>query len=198
MLTFVAILLALHDVSYDKTNSVEPVRGIENLINGLSGKFLSSIVALVLSIFFTIGEKRTVRRLRLRYEALIAAIRKTIPYISPSRILLDIQRSAATLSISVSNISSDVVDRFVAGFNERVVPDLAASMSSGVAERMQTEFRPTMDRMTSTLQDLQTAIVGLERDKQDPLPERFARCWVRWRTPLYRRFQRWARTSTTR
>src|SRR5207248_11481483 len=86
---------------------------------------------------------------------------------SPSRILLDIQRFAAKQTVSVSNISSEVVDRFVGAFNERVVPDLAACMSSGVAEKMQSEFRPTMERMTGTLEGLHVAIVGLEAQKQE-------------------------------
>jgi len=47
-LTFIAILLGLLGVHYDKANSIEPISGIDTLINGLSGKFLSSIVALLL------------------------------------------------------------------------------------------------------------------------------------------------------
>ncbi len=166
-LTFVAILLALHGVQYNEANTGNPVSGIGGLINGLSGKFLSSIVALILSIFFTLYEKRVVRRLRVKYEQLITVLSNAIPYLSTSRILLDIQRFAAKQTVSVSNISSEVVDRFVGAFNERVVPDLAAGMSSGVAEKMQSEFRPTMERMTSTLENLQTAIIGLEAQKQE-------------------------------
>src|SRR6185437_9832064 len=65
-LTFVAILLALHGVQYNEANASNPVTGIGGLINGLSGKFLSSIVALILSILFTLYEKRVVRSLRLK------------------------------------------------------------------------------------------------------------------------------------
>lgn len=166
-LTFIAILWALFGVHYDKANTVEPISGIDVLINGLSGKFLSSIVALVLSILFTLYEKKVVRGLRLRYEHLLNVVGNAIPYLSSSRILLDIQRFAAKQTVSVSNISSEVVDRFVGAFNERVVPDLAAGMSSGVAEKMQTEFRPTMERMTSTLDNLQASIIGLEAQKQE-------------------------------
>jgi hypothetical protein len=168
-LTFVAILLALHNVHYDEANAENPVSGMKDLINGLSGKFLSSIVALLLSIVFTLYEKGVARGLRSKYEQVITALSNSIPYLSPSRILLDIQRFAAKQTVSVSNISSEVVDRFVGAFNERVVPDLAAGMSSGVAEKMQTEFRPTMERMTSTLEGLQTAIVGLESQKQESI-----------------------------
>lgn len=35
-LTFVAILLALYGVHYDKANTVDPISGIDTLINGLS------------------------------------------------------------------------------------------------------------------------------------------------------------------
>jgi hypothetical protein len=101
-LTFVAILLALYGVHYDKANTVDPISGIDTLINGLSGKFLSSIVALVLSILFTLYEKSIVRGLRNRYEHMIAAVSQAIPHLSRSRILLDIQRFAAKQTVSVS------------------------------------------------------------------------------------------------
>ena len=166
-LTFVAILLALKGVHYDKANTVDPISGIDVLINGLSGKFLSSIVALLLSILFTLGEKTAIRGLRVQYEQLISTLSEAIPYLSPSRVLLDIQRFAASQTVSVSNISSEVVDRFVGAFNTSVVPVLADGMSSGVAQKMQSEFRPTMQHMNDTLEELKAAIVGLEAQKQD-------------------------------
>jgi hypothetical protein len=166
-LTFVAILLALYGVHYDKTNTVDPISGIDTLINGLSGKFLSSIVALVLSILFTLCEKSAVRGLRNRYEQMVAAITRAVPYLSQSRVLLDIQRFAAKQTVSVSHISSEVVDRLVGAFNAEVVPALADGMSSGVADKMQSEFRPTMQQMNDTLEGLKSAIVGLESQKQE-------------------------------
>jgi Mg2+ and Co2+ transporter CorA len=166
-LTFVAILLALRGVHYDKASQDNPISGIDVLINGLSGKFLSSIVALILSILFTLCEKSAARRLRARYEELMGAIGEAIPYMSPSRVLLDIQRFAAKQTVSVSHISSEVVDRLVGAFNSDVVPVLADGMSSGVAEKMQSEFRPTMQQMNDTLDSLKAAIVGLESQKQE-------------------------------
>ena len=166
-LTFVAILLALYGVHYDKANTVAPITGIDDLINGLSGKFLSSIVALLLSIFFTLYEKRAIRGLRVQYEQLITALSDAIPFLSSSRVLLDIQRFAAKQTVSVSNISSSVVDRLVGAFNTEVVPALADGMSSGVAQKMQSQFRPTMQHMNDTLEELKAAIVGLESQKQE-------------------------------
>ena len=145
--TFLAILWALYGVHYDELNAVKPVTGMEGLINGLSGKFLSSIIALLLSIVFTMQEKHIVRSLRRSYDALISAISNAIPFLSTSRILLDIHRFSAKQTVSVSNISSEVVDRLTNAFNDRVVPGIALGMSTGVAEKLQNEFRPTMERI---------------------------------------------------
>src|SRR6266481_2237137 len=170
-LTFIAILLGLLGVHYDKANSIEPISGIDTLINGLSGKFLSSIVALVLSIVFTLTEKRFVRGLRESYEDLLTKIGDSIPFLSTTRILLDIHVFSAKQTVSASNFSSDFVDKF----KNLVVPSLALQMSSGVAEKMQDVLNPTMDRMVGALDSLQAAIVRLESQKQDSVTGEFER-----------------------
>lgn len=173
--TFVAILWALHGVQYNELDTLKPVRGMDGLINGLSGKFLSSILALLLSIAFTLREKHVVRSLRHSYDALMSAISDAIPFLSTTRILLDIHRFSAKQTVSVSNISSEVVDRLTNAFNDKVVPGLASGMSSGVAEKLQNEFRPTMERMAASLDQLQAAIVNLESQKQDSVTGEFER-----------------------
>lgn len=173
--TFVAILWALHGVQYNELDTVKPVKGMDGLINGLSGKFLSSILALLLSIAFTLREKHVVRSLRHSYDSLMSAISDAIPFLSTTRILLDIHRFSAKQTVSVSNISSEVVDRLTNAFNDRVVPGLASGMSSGVAEKLQSEFRPTMERMAGSLDQLQAAIVSLESQKQNSVTGEFER-----------------------
>ena len=167
MLTFLAILLALYGVNYDKSNVAEPIRGIDQLINGLSGKFVSSIVALVLSIVFTLVEKNRSRKLRKQYDLLVTTGGTLFPYLSQTRILLDIQRFASKQTVSVSHISSEVVDRFVGAFRNDISPSLAEGVSAGMAGRLQDEFRPTMERMNVTLEQLASAIVRLEAQKQE-------------------------------
>lgn len=98
--TFLAILWALYGVHYDELNAVKPVTGMEGLINGLSGKFLSSIIALLLSIVFTMQEKHIVRSLRRSYDSLISALSNAIPFLSTSRILLDIHRFSAKQTVT--------------------------------------------------------------------------------------------------
>jgi ABC-type transporter Mla subunit MlaD len=166
-LTFISILLALLGVQYDKANTAEPIRGIDGLINGLSGKFVSSVVALFLSIVFMVFERFGMHSLRKSYKEVVESVAGVIPIISPTRILLDIQRSSANQAVSVSQISADVVDKFVGAFNATVVPNLARGMSGGVAESLRTEFRPTMEAMVGTLESLKAVIAGLESQKQE-------------------------------
>jgi hypothetical protein len=166
-LTFTAILLALSDVRYDKANTVNPISGIDALINGLSGKFLSSIVALVLSIAFTFVERGCSRSLRNAYENTLRKLSGVVPHLTLSRILLDIHTDTRKQAVSLSNLSSELVDRLTNTFNRDVVPGLSAGMSSGVALSLQEQFQPTMARMAGSLEGLQTAIVHLEAQKQE-------------------------------
>jgi uncharacterized membrane protein len=59
--TFVAILVALLRVSIDKRTG--GVRGIDLLIEGLSGKFISSIAALLAATIFTFFERHQFHKL---------------------------------------------------------------------------------------------------------------------------------------
>jgi hypothetical protein len=60
--TFSAILVALSGVRYNAGNTAQPVTGIDTLINGLAGKFLASIIGLILSLIFTFVEKKVCER----------------------------------------------------------------------------------------------------------------------------------------
>lgn len=93
--TFSAILVALSGVSYNAANTGQPVTGIDSLINGLAGKFLSSIIALILSMVFTFVEKKICeRRIYREVDALRSLVGWIFPFLSQTRILLDLQRLA--------------------------------------------------------------------------------------------------------
>jgi hypothetical protein len=174
-LTFVAILTALHGVHYDKMNTVEPITGIDVLINGLSGKFLSSVIALLCSIFFTFFEHSQTARLRKAYAETVRTLRTVIPRLTTARILLDIRKSSADASVEVAHISSDVVSRFTDAINDQVVPQLATSMATGIAGALHQQLSPTLDKMTGSLDTLQGTIVGLESQKQESVTVEFER-----------------------
>lgn len=183
-LTFIAILTALYHVHYNEGNAVEPVSGMQDLINGLSGKFVSSIVALLLSILFTFLERSLVRGLRQQYEQLMASLSGFLPTLSAKRILLDISDSARKAKDSAANISAEVTDRLVAAVNEHVLPVLSADMARGLAGALQQELSPTMARMTGSLTSLEGAIVSLEAQKEESVTGQFERITERLEASL--------------
>jgi hypothetical protein len=166
--TFVAILIALWSVSYDETNATRPFTGMQELINGLAGKFITSVFALLLGVTFTFIEKKICdRKLTESYEKLIWTIAQSCSTMSPTRVLFDLQRLAVKQATSLSNISSEVVDRFVSAFHTDISPALAQGVSTEMAGRLQDEFRPTMQRMGDTLAQLSDSIARLESQKQE-------------------------------
>lgn len=92
--TFASILIALAGVNYNAADPAQPVAGMDGLINGLSGKFLSSIIALLLSVLFTFVEKKVCERaIYRRFDRLLQRTREALPYLPQSRILLDMQKA---------------------------------------------------------------------------------------------------------
>jgi hypothetical protein len=75
LLTFVAICIGLSRLHADG----QTVDGIQGLINGLAGKFLTSIVGLVCANLFLLLERPAVRRLRAAHADFLAALDESFP-----------------------------------------------------------------------------------------------------------------------
>lgn len=104
--TFVAILQGLAGVTYNAADTLHPVEGIDALINGLAGKFLSSILALILSVLFTFFERKVCeRQISRSYEQLLRRSKEVFPFLSQSRILLDMQRLLSSQQQNVRDIA---------------------------------------------------------------------------------------------
>lgn len=164
--TFTALLIGLLDLKYTPTE----ITGLPILINNLSGKFLSSVIALILGLVFLLVEKMACERpLAGTYEALAAKFDEILPHLSTTRILIDIQKLTSQQTTSISNISSDFVDRFVGVFKADLSPLLAAGVSHEMSRELQAEFRPTMARMGEILEQLRDAIQRVESQKQESI-----------------------------
>ncbi|MBI3825934.1 MAG: hypothetical protein HY294_08060 [Candidatus Rokubacteria bacterium] len=75
LLTFVAICTGLGRLHADG----ETVKGIQGLINGLAGKFLTSIIGLVCANVFVLVERPAVRRLLGLHEELVTLLDESFP-----------------------------------------------------------------------------------------------------------------------
>jgi hypothetical protein len=162
--TFTALLIGLLDLRYTPAEIV----GLNTLINNLSGKFLSSVVALVLSLLFLLIERIACERSLARtYEQVAAKFEELLPRLSSTQVLIDIQKLQVQQATSLGNISSDFVDRFVGVFKADLSPVLAAGVSHEMARELQTEFRPMLGQMSEVLVQVKDTIQRLESNKQE-------------------------------
>lgn len=128
--TFLAILIALLDVTLEN----EQFRGLDTLISGLSGKFLSSIAALSVATVYLLCERRLMHRLSQGLETLTVALDELVPRLTPARLLVTMQDHLEAQAGALQHFSSD----------------LATTLRQGVNEGL----GPTLERMVHTVEEL--------------------------------------------
>jgi hypothetical protein len=130
LFTFIAILIALLDVKLINNR----VQGIELLIQGLSGKFVSSIAALFLATIHVIVEKTSFQRLRNNCHQLAQTLDNLFPRLTHAHLLENIRSQVAEQTLAIRN------------FNSSLAPALTASINEGVG--------PTLERMADSIENL--------------------------------------------
>jgi archaellum component FlaC len=161
--TFIALLLGLKGLRMDG----QTVKGIEGLISNLSGKFATSITALTLSVLFLLLELGAQYGLRSWRARLVNRLEGLVPYLSPARVMLDVQREAVKQSTALRNISSDVVDKFADVFRDDLSGVFASHLSGSMATQLQTELGPTLSELRGAMTNLTDSVVRLEAGKQE-------------------------------
>lgn len=110
LFTFLAILVALIDVRIDtQTNQIA---GLPLLIEGLSGKFVSSIAALLSSTIFLLAEKPLVHRLSRSRLRLVSSIDALVPRLSPTRVMAEIHREIGAMAELASQTGKASAEQF--------------------------------------------------------------------------------------
>lgn len=136
-LTFLAILFALMDVH---AGANQAVTGVGQLINGLSGKFLSSVVALFLAILFTLWERRLTHGLERARDQFLDALDGICPTISAVGLLSELQQGAGDQIRSFfRDFGADLAERFRVGVSESMAPTLDRMV--GLVERIGEQMR---------------------------------------------------------
>ena len=120
LFTFVAILVALLEVHVEK----DQVKGLDLLIHGLSGKFLSSIAALLSATVYILIERRFDHLLRRSRFELIASIDRLVPVLSSSQILSDLTRDIGEQSAAFRSFNADLSQKLKQSFSESMGPTL--------------------------------------------------------------------------
>jgi hypothetical protein len=147
LFTFIAILIALLDVRLNNTR----VEGIDLLIQGLSGKFISSIAALFLATLHILFEKSAFHRLRNNCQQLVISLDDLFPRLTLAHLFVDVRAHVA-----------EQTNAFRA-FNNNLAPALKASISEGLG--------PTLERMAASLEDLNQLLRLNEEQKRESITD---------------------------
>jgi DNA anti-recombination protein RmuC len=145
LFTFLAILVALLDVRINENR----VQGLELLIQGLSGKFVSSIAALFAATIYLLFEKPLQYKLSRGRHELVAALDGCIPVLSPTQILVDLTRDIGEQSTAFRSFNADLSGRLKQSFSE--------------------SMGPTLVRMVSAIDDLNQLLRAAEAQKQESI-----------------------------
>ncbi|MFN0110445.1 MAG: hypothetical protein ACKVZH_16440 [Blastocatellia bacterium] len=145
LFTFIAILIALLDVRLVNNR----VQGIELLIQGLSGKFVSSIAALLMATLYIWLQKIFFYRLSKARGELVRAIDGLFPRLTTARLLEESRQQIAEQTDTIRL------------FNSNLAPTLKSSITENLG--------PTMSRMVESVENLNTYLRQIEATKQDSI-----------------------------
>jgi hypothetical protein len=164
MFTFIAILIALLHVHLTDNK----VQGLDLLIGGLSGKFVSSIVALAAATFLILIEKPILRGLGLCLHEFQVELDRFLPTLSEAQLLADLGRDIGEQSVAFRAFNADLSQRLRQSFTE--------------------SMGPTLTRMVSVIEDLSTLLRAAEAQKQDSITGSLEHLLARLETSLTRTF----------
>jgi hypothetical protein len=145
LLTFLAILVGLLDVSIIDNK----VYGLENLIGGLSGKFISSIAALSASTAFLILEKSIFNRFNTVRRSLTVLVDRLIPARSEAQLLEELCQSISKQNSAFNNFS--------------------AELSFNLCDSFNSSMRPMLDGMIKAMMDLHQNSRGSQAELLDTI-----------------------------
>lgn len=122
LLTFVAILVGLSKLHAEGPTVV----GIDGLINGLAGKFLTSIVGLICANLFVMIEHRVVARLTRLHHKFLDLIDELFPRKTLEQMVENLALPAESERTMLSRPRPDLGDGWVSSAADQLSPAVAA------------------------------------------------------------------------
>ncbi len=147
--TFLAILVALLDMRLVNNK----IQGLDLLIHGLSGKFLSSVVAVACATALVIAEKGLFHPVKTRAASLCLTLRRMLPRLTSAQILLDLHEEIAEESKVLKNLSSGLTLDLNRSLAEAVGPameKMAAQFNESLTGTTQSQFGQISESLGTT------------------------------------------------
>jgi len=159
LFTFLAILVALLDVRINThTNQIE---GLPLLIEGLSGKFVSSIAALLSATIFLLAEKPLSHRLSRARLRLVWTIDALVPRLSSTRLLAEMQRELGAMADLASVAGKSSAEQLELSKNQ-------VKASTAVLRQVMLQMNDTAG---SSITHMAMTLTGVARELSDKVNE---------------------------
>lgn len=181
LLTFLAILIGLSKLHADGSHIV----GIQGLINGLAGKFLTSIVGLLCANVFVLLEKSAMHRLATTQQQFVTMVDELFPRKTMEQMLENFTPGAGSASTqaqaAVGAVPGDLGDRLAGSLSDRLSPTVTALREAvevlarrehggrtGAPDRLAEDLSRVMqETMAAPIQQLNQAIQTLARSVEE-------------------------------
>ena len=137
--TFVGLTYGLAQVQGTFGDSTELKKGIEELLKGASIAFSTSVWGILLSVAFSLFEKREMKVVRLAVSHVQDLMNATIP------------RRTSEAWLSEISVQSSQQTRELKRFNT----DLAVSIAQALDEKLAARITPAMDKLVTSISALQ-------------------------------------------
>jgi hypothetical protein len=158
--TFLAIAYGLGSL----TTNGPVIEGVNVLLEGLGGKFITSIVALGLAAAYQLYDAAQLsRRFASAHVRLQDALAAAFPRLAPQQQVATLVELARGQANALTNISSDLVGQFSDVFSQDLLPNLSQLLST----QLERDLGPMLEKVTGGIASMQAAIEKLESGRTE-------------------------------
>ena len=196
LFTFLAILIGLSKLHADGSQIV----GIQGLINGLAGKFLTSIIGLICANLFVLVEKSLFHRFTLTQQRFLTLLDELFPRKTMEQMLENFRPAGQpAMSAAPAAVPGDLADRLAATVGDRLTTAISAMtttmqalttrgngegtaayehLAEDMARAIKREMAAPIHDLNQAIQELTRSVAGLRSERQgrnaiDPTERRF-------------------------
>jgi hypothetical protein len=185
LLTFLAFFVGLSKIQVSGTT----ISGLPGLINGLSGKFVTSIVGLFCASIFAAAEKMLLHRLLTTYQVVVDRLGQVFPHRTATELLFEMTQHQSENARLLKYMGLDIAQHFRKSFSEAMCMPLelreavrgmkgqggALTPSSDTLDSGELGTHAGVGQLTSAFQQLEASAV-----RQEQLLARLADILLPW------------------
>lgn len=186
LFTFLAILIGLSKLHADGSQIV----GIQGLINGLAGKFLTSIIGLICANLFVLIEKSLFHRFTLTQQRFLTLLDELFPRKTMEQMLENFNPAGQSSITAVASpqpaVPADLPERLAAAVGDRLTGAISAltttvqgltvrgngespsayeHLAEDMARAMKQEMAAPIHELNQAIQELARSVAGLRNER---------------------------------